>query len=283
MLKFLVDHARCTQCGLCATDCPARIIELDDYPTIVNPDACIRCQHCLAICPTEAISILGNDPENELPINNAFPSPQQMATLIRGRRSTRQYLDESLPIDVIEDLLTTVHHAPTGVNAQQVLLTVVKNRQSVHTLREAVYTRLVQAIRDGENNDDMRMEVLGWAIKMWTKEGADVLFRGAPHVLIASAPQNCPTPLPDCFISLSYFELLAASAGLGSLWNGMLKWTLDELFPEFRDRLGIPRDHLVGYVMVFGKPAVKYMRTVSRTPGPIRIIDWKEGNGTGNS
>ncbi len=275
MLKFVIDHERCTQCGLCALDCPARIIELDDYPSITNPDACIRCQHCLAICPTAALSILGIDPDNEPLIEGTFPPASQVASLIRGRRSIRHYTEESLSNDVIEDIIATVNHAPTGVNAQQVLMTVVKNHQSVQALRKDVYARLAKAINTGEYADDMRMEVLSWSLKMWKKQGADALFHEAPHIIIASAPQNCPTPLPDCLIALSYFELLTASMGIGSLWNGMLKWILDELFPEFRDQLAIPRDHVVGYVMLFGKPAVSYMRTVSRTPSPpINLVEW---------
>lgn len=54
--------------------------------------------------------------------------------------------------------------------------------------------------------------------------GRDNLFRGAPHLLIASSPKTAPSPEADCFIALTYFELLAASMGLGTVWSGLAKW-----------------------------------------------------------
>ena len=39
-----------------------------------------------------------------------------------------------------------------------------------------------------------------------------------------------------------------------------------------RQLLGIPEDHLIGYVMVFGKPAVHYARTVQHGPALINYF-----------
>ena len=55
MLNFTVDPKRCTRCGLCVRDCIARIITRDGdaVPSIApeNEEACLQCQHCLAVCP----------------------------------------------------------------------------------------------------------------------------------------------------------------------------------------------------------------------------------------
>ena len=77
MLNFVVDMQRCTRCGLCVADCPARIITLPDdgYPKIPREKegSCYRCQHCLAICPPGAVSILGLKPTDSRPLAGNLP------------------------------------------------------------------------------------------------------------------------------------------------------------------------------------------------------------------
>ena len=98
-LQFTIDQELCTQCGACVDDCPFHIIELaPDYPAL-NPARahhCIRCQHCLAVCPTGALSILGLNPDQSLPLPESLPAADQVAALIRGRRSIRQFRPEPL-------------------------------------------------------------------------------------------------------------------------------------------------------------------------------------------
>ena len=99
-------------------------------------------------------------------------------------------------------------------------------------------------------------------VRLWQENEVDALFLGAPHFLVASAPRTCTSPVPDCLIALSYFELFAQSLGVGTLWAGLAKWAIDDILPELRERLNIPRDHVIGFTMIFGKPAVQYQRTV---------------------
>lgn len=62
-------------------------------------------------------------------------------------------------------------------------------------------------------------------------------------------------------LALAYFELMAACAGLGTVWCGLAKMTL-ELLPELKTDLGLAPGHY--YTMLFGVPAVRYARTVQR-------------------
>ena len=58
-------------------------------------------------------------------------------------------------------------------------------------------------------------------------------------------------------------------------WKGsaFLKWAIDELVPELKLSLGIPEDHLCGYVMVFGKPTIEYKRTIAKGPANVVTFD----------
>jgi nitroreductase/NAD-dependent dihydropyrimidine dehydrogenase PreA subunit len=271
MLNFLVNQQVCTKCGQCVADCPPRIIAMESgFPGIApeKESLCYKCQHCLAICPTAAISILGLQPEESRPLAGNFPDPGQLEILIKGRRSVRRYKEENLDPALLQQLLEVAWHAPTGVNSRQVLFTVVDDRAKMAQLRDEVLAGLRLVVQE-----DGLPEGRGYFadfVRMWDEEQIDVLFRGAPHLLIASVPANVPTPLPDCVIALTYFELFAQANGVGTVWDGLAKWAINDLVPATRQRLGIPDDYLIGYVMAFGKPAVHYARTVQHGPALIQ-------------
>jgi len=268
MLDFTVNPKTCTRCGLCVGDCPARIIAMrdDSLPTIAaeKEAACYRCQHCLAICPAAAINILGLKPENSRLLAGNFPTPEQLETLIKGRRSVRRYREENLPPELLQRLLAVAWHAPTGVNSRQVLFTVVDDRIKLALLRGEVMNGLAALVRD--NALPERMGYFADFVRLWEERGQDIIFRNAPHLLIATAPQQVACPQQDCLIALAYFELYAQASGVGTVWNGLAKWALSDLVPAALTRLGIPADHVFGYAMAFGWPAHRYARTVQHGP-----------------
>jgi nitroreductase/NAD-dependent dihydropyrimidine dehydrogenase PreA subunit len=268
MLNFTINEQRCTRCGLCVSDCPARIITMADggFPAIApeREAACYKCQHCLAICPTAAVSILERKPENSLALPGDRPSPEQLELLMKGRRSVRRYQEENLEPELLQRLLETAWHAPTGVNSRQVLFTVVDDRAKLARLRDEVMASLGSLVRTNALPEGL--EFFADFVRLWEEQGIDTLFRGAPHLLVASAPRDVPSPMPDCLIALSYFELYAQANGVGTVWDGLAKWAINDLVPETRRTLGIPDDHLMGYAMAFGRPAVHYARTVQHGP-----------------
>jgi nitroreductase len=241
----------------------------NDYPSIASEKeaTCYKCQHCLAICPTGAVSILGLNPTGSRPLAGGFPDPDKLELLIKGRRSVRRYNDENLDPALFQRLLEVAWYAPTGVNSRQVRFTVIDDKDKMAQLREEVMTGLNRLIR--ENTLPEGMSFYAGFIKMWEENKFDVIFRGAPHLLITSTPKTVASPLPDCLIAMSYFELFAQANGVGTVWNGLAKWAINDLLPETRQRLGIPDDHLIGYAMVFGKPAVHFARTVQHGPALI--------------
>ena len=65
----VIDHARCTRCGICAGQCAAGALELtdrgrrpagplaSDQQMALNLSRCIRCYCCQEVCPEHAISV----------------------------------------------------------------------------------------------------------------------------------------------------------------------------------------------------------------------------------
>jgi nitroreductase/NAD-dependent dihydropyrimidine dehydrogenase PreA subunit len=265
MMNFTVNDSLCTRCGLCVLDCPSRIIEQPemDLPQIADDGEakCIQCQHCMAVCPTAAISIFGRDPADSISISaDKLPSCDQMATLIRSRRSIRHYKDSNVDPDLIAKLLATVSNAPSGVNSRKLTFNVIDDKDVMHQLRDKVLSRLKAENDAGKIPDTFAY--LTAAVPAYYDHGADILFRNAPHALIISEPPDAPCPSEDVTLALAYFELLAQSAGLGTVWWGMLKMVLIAL-PEMKTLLGLPEKHTY-YGMLFGTPDIKYPRTVQR-------------------
>ena len=270
-IAFEVAEEKCSGCGQCIADCPAHILELSGGHASLAPDreaSCYRCQHCFAVCPAGAISILGARPEQSLSLAGGGPDPLKLETLIRGRRSVRRYLDENLDPVLLQRLLEAAWQAPTGRNARQVLLTVVDDRAKLARLRTEVLAGIARLVRDGAL--PVEMSRFAEFVRLWEEDGVDVLFRGAPHLLITSAPAEVVTPMPDCLIALTTFDLLAQAHGVGTLWDGLATWAIQKLVPDALKTLGIPAGHVIGYVLLFGKPAVRYARTVQHRPALIQ-------------
>ena len=99
--KFSIDKDKCIGCGLCIKDCSTIAIKMgeDNKPFMTEKGNinCMSCQHCLAICPTGAISILGKSSTNStqpLPTSN-----EEILNVIKSRKSCRHYKEEDVPED----------------------------------------------------------------------------------------------------------------------------------------------------------------------------------------
>ena len=271
MLYFSVDDKLCNRCRQCVLDCPSSIIEQDgqSVPKISRKNSidCIECQHCLAICPTAAISIFKRKPGDSLPLDdNLLPRFEQMNLLLRGRRSVRRYKDESVKPELIRQLLATVANAPSGVNRRKLTFSVIDDKDTMRRLRERSLAGLVEAGKAGRIPE--RFDYMKEAAAEFFQNKRDIIFRSAPHALIVSAGPEAVCPSEDAALALAYFELLARSAGLGSVWWGMFKMLLTVL-PELKPLVGIPDDHQYYYAMLFGIPAVRYPRTVQRDDAAV--------------
>ncbi|QXE89730.1 nitroreductase family protein [Geomonas subterranea] len=274
MLEFKVAKEKCTRCGLCVADCPAHVIDTaEGFPLITTEKeaGCYRCQHCFTVCPTGAVSILGLDPAQSTPLVGEWrPDPVQLETLIKGRRSVRRYQPENLEPELMQRLLEVAWHAPTGVNTRQVRFTVIDDCDKLAAFRDELLAGIARLVRD--NALPEQLAFFADFVKLWEEQGVDVLFRGAPHLLVASVSSKAVSPLQDCVIALSYFELFAQANGVGTVWDGLAKIAIADLVPQAQATLGIPEDHTLGYCMAFGKPAVQYARTVQHRGALIHRV-----------
>lgn len=259
-INFIVNKEKCIHCGLCEKDCGSSIIELNEerIPQIKKEDEkyCMKCQHCLAICPVGAISVCGKNPEDSDICDNNLPTDEQVLSLIQHRKSIRSYRHENLDKATLYKLKDMLKYSPTGCNNHTMHISIVEDVETMDKFRDVANETISKCLS---------LNISAPITKKFGKyrqkflDGEDIIFRGAPHMIVVSVPVSAPCAPVDPIILLSYFELYAQSLGVGTLWCGFAEIVL-KLIPELCEYLDIPDGYKIGYVMLFGKSDLKYQR-----------------------
>jgi nitroreductase/NAD-dependent dihydropyrimidine dehydrogenase PreA subunit len=267
MSLITIDQAKCNQDGICVAECPARIIRLEskkDYPTPTSDfkDNCLKCGHCVTVCPTGALSLDWLSPEDCKPIKQKlFVTPEQAEQFLCGRRSIRAFKEQTVDRTILEKLLEIACSAPSAKNRQPWHWTVVQEPAEVRRLAGMVIDWMREVIQD---NPEVA-EAMGFirAVASWD-EGYERICRGAPHIIVAHADKNWGFGAEDCALALSLLDLFATSIGLGACWVGYFYKAINHHLPLF-DALDLPTDHLAFGAIMVGYPKFKYQRIPVRT------------------
>ena len=285
---FIVDESKCISCGRCVNVCAGMVLHLDSggHPRMDDFErfgwrGCWGCEHCLAVCPKAAISILGKYPEDSLP-----PAPPEtggyLERVIANRRSCRRYRDENVSPALIDSMMRAMKCAPAGGNAQNTEFTVIDDKDRVAQIREVAYAKMEEAATLGAYTSSFNAFYYG---KMKQSEASvrkgDLLFCGAPHLFVAHVKTAGSKWAEDyavnCNLATAYFELLANAHGLGTIIMSYSADVLRELAPEARAMLGIPENHYMKLIVGFGYPEIPYARGVQK--GQIKVHRWTEQSG----
>jgi nitroreductase/NAD-dependent dihydropyrimidine dehydrogenase PreA subunit len=274
MNLMTIDKEKCNQDGLCVAECPKRIILLDPMEKYPAPlpgfeEDCLKCGHCVTICPTGALSLDWLSPENCTPIIDELRvAPEQAEQFLRGRRSIRSFKNKTVADTIIEKLLDIACSAPSAKNQQPWHWIVVREPDEVRRLAGMVidWMRLVAQHRPevAEASGFTRV------IAAWD-DGRDSICRGAPHIIVAHADKNWTFGPEDSALALSLLDLYSTSIGLGACWGGYFYKAVNAHPPLFKS-LGLPEDHMAFGAIMLGYPKVKYCRI------PIRKrprIEWR--------
>ena len=260
-----VETARCTGCEICVEVCPAYCLEMDSStgkPFQLPPSAarCILCGHCIAVCPHGALSEDTMESADAPEIaGEKLPSAESVDLLMRSRRSIRKFRKNSIPHELLEQLLDTARYAPTAVNAQKVQWRVYENRSAVRQL--AVLTNdWMRDLAEREENS-ARAAKLRRLDERW-REGIDWALRDAPHLIIA---YGNPQGRSDGIIALTYLELYAASMGLGTCWAGYLTAAAAGYSP-LQEVLSLPDGEVLFGGLMMGYSQYRYLRLPERKP-----------------
>ena len=259
--NFKVDQDKCIGCGQCLNVCPGNMVGgdvlrmEDNHPVMVDETSfgwkgCWRCQHCLAICPTGAISIFGIDPEQVSPKPNDSIK-EDLNRLMRYRRSCRDFKKEEVDKKTIDEIVEAVANVPTGGNNNRLEFSVIYTRDAMRKLFEIVRAHNKQlSLLDTNDEDDF----------------SEMRLYDASHLFIAHKPVGDRFRDGDYVeinIASAYFELLANAYGLGTI----LSTYCAELLSSNKEALKfleIPEDHTFMTVVGFGYPKYPYARGIDK-------------------
>lgn len=270
MAKIEINKDKCIRCGACVRDCITYSIEQNEegFAQIAGcgESCCISCQHCFAICPVGAITINENKPEDANAVN--LGDPENILGLIKSRRSTRQFKEDEISEENFNKIKEMLPYIPTGCNYNGLHFSIIESKSAMDEIRNYVNKKILKLI-----SNKFTAKYVGKFVRFKTafENGEDIIFRGAPHMIVVSSHIHAPCANVDPIIALSYIELYANSLGLGTCWCGFAQACF-KFLPKLANMVKIPDGYKPVYVMLIGNPAVKYQRTTLPEKFPIAEI-----------
>jgi nitroreductase/NAD-dependent dihydropyrimidine dehydrogenase PreA subunit len=282
-----IDSERCEAEGLCASLCPVRIFshEKGSVPRISDTEHCVLCGQCVAVCPNDAIthSVLERQRFREIK-EMASIDAGVVASLLRQRRSVRNYKKDLVPRRELEELAEIAGFSPTSAHGGEGWTRsciIVSGAESMGLVRDmtAEYMKQLAALLDSP----MVRIMARWKpsprvgrsllpdITMRLREyarGEAVITYNAPHAIFFHSPTHSVYPQITCDTALYTVMLLAHARGMGTCWNGWLMKAANGFkirsFTRLRELLGFPDHHEVFAAATLGYRAVKLHSTPDR-------------------
>ena len=266
MTTILVNQDLCTRCGICTVVCPASIVDPADentLPRVQDSKAgmCIQCGHCEVSCPSQALLLnVRPDEKMSLPAGAGTISSADMAFYLKKRRSVRHFTKEPVPKETILEILDIARYAASGGNGQPVQWIIVHDPKRVKKIA-GLTIELMKTLRN--TNHPMSGYIPG-LIAAW-EAGHDVVCRGAPHLLVATIPEDNPVASVDAIIALTHFDVAAPAFGIGTCWAGFLAMAASSYEP-LQKELVLSKGRKSAYAMMFGYPQYKVYSIPRRKP-----------------
>jgi nitroreductase/NAD-dependent dihydropyrimidine dehydrogenase PreA subunit len=265
-----IDQEKCRRDGVCAAECPRRIIVMakDAYPSVSEnvEESCIKCGHCVAVCPQGALTLKDMGLEEYPAVQkDLLPRAENIRQFLLSRRSIRSYQKRPVSRELLAELIDIARHAPSGSNKQQVYWTVFEDPATVRDLGALTIDWMRLIVR--QNTDETAAQRMKPLVAAWDK-GEDRVLRGAPHLITVHSE---PSSWTDCLIALTYLELYAFAQGLGTCWAGYLTSAANAYAP-LKEALGLPQDHQCCGAVMIGYPSYQFSRIPKRNPP---LVTWR--------
>jgi nitroreductase/NAD-dependent dihydropyrimidine dehydrogenase PreA subunit len=286
-----LDPGLCNGCLECRRVCPNYVFGVAqgmEQPFVRYAEQCCACGHCIAVCPTDALSHPELSRDQFLPVVSPGISPQMMQALLLSRRSIRAYLQDPVSDEVVEALLAAATHGGTSSNGQTEGFVVIRSRALLKDLESLVVNVLWRAGFKHMASGGLKGRLLELKfgremvqqyrhyhhIFKHRRENGEIdgiVFRNAPLVIVAHGLKANSLAAANCALALRNVELLALTMGLGTCWVGYLAGAAG-LSKKIGELTGVAANRRIWGALMVGYPAEDYRVTMPRKPRQVRYL-----------
>lgn len=185
----------------------------------------------------------------------------EIFSVIRERRSVRNYTDRELPDEALRAIIAAGIQAPTALGLQPWQFVVVRDRDLMQ--RASDYCKPILVEKIGEESRPGTEEFLAAL-----RNPEFNIFYNAPVLVLVLGAREVVSSVIDCALCAENMLLAAWALGLGSCWVGSA--TLVEQNPRLLAALRVPDDHQIVAPLIFGYPALLLPKPERREP----LITW---------
>jgi nitroreductase len=183
-------------------------------------------------------------------------------TLLKNRRSIREYQDKEVPLSVLKEILQDTCLAPTASNRQPIRFIIVKDKQQIKRLSDESKKSLLDDLARNPNLPLKQYEAT-------LRDEQFNVFYNAPCLMLFVGPKELYSLDVDCGLTVAYFMFSATSRGLGTCWIGLGAHIRDK---KIREQIGMPIDYEIVAPVIIGYPKNIPDSSDRHAPDIIKII-----------
>jgi len=183
--------------------------------------------------------------------------PIEIFSVIRERRSVRNYTDREVPDEALRAIIAAGIQAPTALGLQPWQFVVVRDRELMQ--RASDYCKPILVEKIGEESRPGTEEFLAALRNLEFN-----IFYNAPVLVLVLGAREVVSSVLDCTLCAENMMLAAWALGIGSCWIGSA--ALIEQNPDLLAALKVPGDHQIVAPLIFGYPAPLSPKPVRREP-----------------
>ena len=275
--KLIIVHdERCIKCGKCAKVCPAGVLiqkQKGEIISVENINTCIACGHCADVCPTASLVHSDFPPEKLHLIDySRLPTPEQVMTLIKTRRSNRAITSRPISQEVLDQIVEAARFAPTASNERNVSFSVITDPEKLRRVSDFTINKFDSGARILMNpivkiflkpflKDVYDTLPAFYRFKQEHQAGNDPILRKATALLIIHTPESSEFGCENANLAYQNASLMAHSLGVSQIYMGFVIRAIRKFGKStFAEITGV--NGKVQAIMALGIPVFKYPRYI---------------------
>lgn len=177
----------------------------------------------------------------------------ELLDVLKTRRSCRKFTDQRVSDEQIDHLIETATLAPSARNLQPWAFAVETDAARIGALSEAVRAEVQQRAQTDPGLDTYRELIVRPTFNF---------FQHAPALILVYGDTRTDYGISDSALAAYNIQLRAHDLGLGTLWVGFARNTLD--LPVYKQQYAVPDHYRIVAPLAVGYPLRTELRTMER-------------------